>query len=435
MSKIIEIGIFGLFCFSVLAFGSNEIWAMGVICAVALTLLAAHLLAELPSLRIGSECIQVYLFLAVFLAIASVQACILRAGFQSSDMWIPHTVERHTTLLYLALAASYSGIVLIIQTGFRSRFAIKLLITAIMAAGMFEAVYGIIQYLGGYDRIWAFKKKAYVGLATGTLINRNHYALLLNIVICLGVGFVFYRLQRLLGGRKLSLKRLIYSPGSAKLGWLVALIALMGIGVVFSMSRMGIVAMLCSLGVMIVAAKTAGTGSHGAKFGILILAAIIILALYIGIDPILARYENLNLERESNQDRVALWRDAWKMLGHHRIFGQGLGTFEWTYPAYETMEPDVPARFAHNDYLQILIETGAAGLGALIIGFILIGRIAIRNLRCQADPLVSGIGLGTLGALTAIGLQEITDFGLYIPAVAVAASLIAGLNLRVRSPG
>lgn len=42
-----------------------------------------------------------------------------------------------------------------------------------------------------------------------------------------------------------------------------------------------------------------------------------------------------------------------------------------------------------------------------------------------------GIGLATLGGLTAITLKEITDSGLYIPGVVVLAVVLAGLNLRV----
>jgi len=115
------------------------------------------------------------------------------------------------------------------------------------------------------------------------------------------------------------------------------------------------------------------------------------------------------------------------------VFGQGLGSFQWTFPAYESIEPDIPARYAHNDYLQTLAEMGILGLSLLVWAFGAAWKVAIQNLKNNRDPLVKGIGLGTVGVLTAIALQEITDFGLYIPGVAMIAAVLIGLNLRVRA--
>ncbi|MBN1567885.1 MAG: O-antigen ligase family protein [Acidobacteria bacterium] len=207
----------------------------------------------------------------------------------------------------------------------------------------------------------------------------------------------------------------------------------MGLAIFFSMSRMGIAALVGSIGIIVICVKAAGSGRRIATMGILFVLVIFAAAAYVGIDEIVARYEDLSQEREANSDRVAMWRDAWKMIRENAWFGQGLGMFQWTYQAYETVNPDKPARYAHNDYLQILIETGIVGLGLLLWFFVAVWRVAVKNLRDSHDPLVKGIGLATIGALTAIALQEITDFGLYIPGVAVVASLIVGLNLRARS--
>jgi O-antigen ligase len=195
---------------------------------------------------------------------------------------------------------------------------------------------------------------------------------------------------------------------------------------------MGIAAMVASLSAILFVSITQQVGFKITTMGLLLLIAVIGLAFYIGVDAVLVRYESLALEQAISQDRPALWRDAWKMAREFPLCGQGLGTFQWTYPAYQTVNPDQPARYAHNDYLQLLMETGIIGLGFILWLFASVWRIAMRNLRNDRDPLVRGIGLGTIGALTAIALQEITDFGLYIPGVAVLAALIVGLNLRAR---
>jgi putative inorganic carbon (HCO3(-)) transporter len=268
-------------------------------------------------------------------------------------------------------------------------------------------------------------------MATGTLINRNHYALLLNLCICASLGYLYYRATRMMGNAGISVRRLMRSPGFAKIAWIVIWILLMGIALVFSMSRMGIAAMILSMGAMMMAARIAARyARHTTAVAILLILAILGSAIYIGVDALFERYESLSQQSSFDADRIALWRDAWKMIVKYPVFGQGLGTFRWTYPAYESVQPDIPAQYAHNDYLQAVAEVGVIGLALLLWAYGAIWRTAIRNIRNAADPLVRGIGIATIGALTAIALQEITDFGLYIPGVAVTAAFLAGLNIR-----
>lgn len=429
-SIVIDVGIVGLFWFAALAFGGSEVWTKGLIPIIALLLFAARIMLDcwLGQIRIKAD--WLYLVMILFLALVAIQALSWRNELPPADGGIPHTVERYSTLTCLLLAVSYTAIVIAIHMGFRSRDALRKLMIGILALGFFEAVYGLIQYLGDYDYIWTYHKKAYLTIATGTLINRNHYALLLNIAICVGMGYVYYRSQRLLGDKQLSLRNIMTTPGFAKLVWLAALLVIMGLAVVFSMSRMGIAAMLCSVGVMIVVARAMRAGKPGLKLGALLLIAIIGLALYTGIDPILMRYENISKEIASENDRIYIWVDAWKMVQKNIVFGTGLGTFQWTFPAYESASPDIQAKYAHNDYLQAVAEVGVVGLVLVLCGLVLIFRAAVKNVRNSADPLINGIGLAVLGAWTAVVLQEVTDFGMYIPAVALLFSVVVGLNLH-----
>ncbi len=429
ISFVIDLGIIGLFWIAALAFGGNEDWTRALIPMLALLLCAARVLADCWGGQIRIKAEPLYIILILFLALVALQALLWRNELPAVSANYPHTVERYSTRVYLLLAASYAAVVLATQMGFRSREGVKRLMIGILSLGFFEAVYGLVQYLGDYNYIWNYSKRAYLGLATGTLINRNHYALLLNIAICVGIGYVYYRAQALMRDRKLSLRNVLSTPGYAKLGWIIALLVLMGVAVIFSMSRMGIVALFCSVGMMIFAG-TARIGRPGLKLGIVLLVAILGLALYVGVDPILMRYENISRERASENDRVGIWVEAWEMAQKNIVFGTGLGTFQWTYPAYETTDPDVPAKYAHNDYLQAVAEVGLVGLALILCGLALVLRTAIRNIRCAEDPLVSGIGLAVLGAFTAVVLQEATDFGMYIPAVALLFSVVVGLNLR-----
>jgi O-antigen ligase len=159
--------------------------------------------------------------------------------------------------------------------------------------------------------------------------------------------------------------------------------------------------------------------------------AIIGLGLYTGIDAAFERYAELTQPGQFEAGRVSLWRDAWPMIWETPWFGKGLGSFQWTFRAYETEMPDIPAIYAHNDYLQILAETGIVGLCLVILAFAACWQTARRNLL-DADPMIRGIGLAAIGALAATAVQEITDFSLYIPGTAALFFLLIGLNERAR---
>jgi O-antigen ligase len=428
---IFDLLVVGVCVFATFAWGANELWAMGLIVMAMLGILVIRTAWDSWRNTLRLRWSPTYLPLLLFLAFCCLQVLAgNRQPATTASVWFFGSVEPYWTTIYLILFLSYLAVIYLVANGFNQRRLVKSLLIMVLALGAFEAAYGLIQYLGDYNYIWHYQRTASLKAATGTLINRNHYALLLNLCICMGIGYLYYRGTRLWEGTGLRLRRLLGSPGGGKLAWLALLLVLMGLAVVFSMSRMGIVAMCCSVASVMIAAHAAKSGRRATVIALALLVAILGLAIYTGIDPVLERYERLSAQRQSDRDRLALWGDAWKMIIQYPVFGQGLGTFQWTYPAFETVDADIPAKYAHNDYLQALAEVGIVGLTLLLWCFGSVWRVAVKNLRYIEDPLVQGIGLGTIGALTAIALQEVTDFGLYIPGVAIMAALVVGLNLR-----
>jgi O-antigen ligase len=425
--EIIDFLIVGIVFFAAFAWGANEAWAMGFTAMVTLSLTVIRLVADIWRRGFKVRCPSVFFPIFLFLAYVG---CQLLFG-PVSQAGLPGTVDRHSTMVYSLMALSYGAIIYIIGNGTRSRNFMKWLVVSIIILGMMESIYGLIQYLGNYNYIWRVQRPTYENMATGTLINRNHYALLMNLCICTSLGYLYYRTLQLAGNSSISWRRLVSAPGFAKIAWIVIWIVLMGIALVFSTSRMGIAAMFFSIGAMMIASRTTTRHArHTTAVAVLLIVAIVGSAIYIGVDALFERYENLSQEGLSDTGRIALWRDAWKMIVKYPVFGQGFGTFRWTYPAYESVQPDIPAQYAHNDYLQAVAEVGVIGLALLLWTYGAIWRTAIRNLRNTADPLVRGAGIAMIGALTAIALQEITDFGLYIPGVAVTAAFLVGLNIR-----
>jgi O-antigen ligase len=315
-----------------------------------------------------------------------------------------------------------------------TRRQIRFLILCIIALGAFEAIYGLIQYLGDYRSIWG--RPVVDRVARGTFMNRNHYALLLNLSISTSAGYCYYRWKRLVQENGSLFRNALHAPGFGNVLWLSVITIVQGFAVVLSLSRMGIAAMTASICVM--AAAQIATDTHGRRplvFGLAVLGVILALGAYTAADAVLNRFELIAEDTFLEQDRPAIWRDAWVMMLRDPVFGTGLGTFQWTFPAYETVRADLPAKYAHNDYLQAAAELGIVGLAFIACAFLAAWKKAIRSYTESEDPLVRGAALGIMGALTATGLQELTDFSLYIPGVALTFAILMGLNLRISLPG
>ena len=87
-----------------------------------------------------------------------------------------------------------------------------------------------------------------------------------------------------------------------------------------------------------------------------------------------------------------IWRDAVSLWLAHPLLGCGLGRFHVEFPSYASRalqslwpQKDVIVNFAHNEYLQVLAETGAAGLALFLAVPAAAALWAARSLRLD-DP-------------------------------------------------
>jgi tetratricopeptide (TPR) repeat protein len=96
--------------------------------------------------------------------------------------------------------------------------------------------------------------------------------------------------------------------------------------------------------------------------------------------------------------------------------------------------------YAHNDYLQLLVETGLVGVIVLVWAVVGLLVYVLGRWVGRKDPFVRGLVMGGLGALTAVLAHSATDFGLHMPAnallvVALGALLPAVVSLRLHRAG
>src|SRR5579863_5267251 len=115
------------------------------------------------------------------------------AGIEGGSMTI--SIYPHDTILMGIKILAYLSAFLLAAYLFDSRRRKSLLVTALVGLGTFEAGYGTVQYLTGWQRIFTYKKVHYTELATGTYINHDHFAGLLELTFPFAFGLAFYFFQ------------------------------------------------------------------------------------------------------------------------------------------------------------------------------------------------------------------------------------------------
>jgi O-antigen ligase len=160
--------------------------------------------------------------------------------------------------------------------------------------------------------------------------------------------------------------------------------------------------------------------------GLAVLAGL--FALWLGLGGTAARFAHLTRGDLSHDRRVSMFRDTWRIVRNHPWTGTGLGTLQTVFPGYESYYDGLIVDHAHNDYLELLADTGLAG-GACMFGFVglLIWR-GLSNLRAAKNPLGRSFYSGALVACAGLLLHSLFDFNLHIPANALLFLLLAAMT-------
>jgi O-antigen ligase len=118
-----------------------------------------------------------------------------------------------------------------------------------------------------------------------------------------------------------------------------------------------------------------------------------------------------------------------RIFRDHLATGTGLGTFEAVYPQYQSFVTDKTWTEAHNDYAQMLVETGLiGGLLALLSLLIFLHDAFWVGLRSGLSGTPGWIQLGAALGCCGLLVHSFVDFNLHIPANAAWFSACAALG-------
>jgi O-antigen ligase len=322
---------------------------------------------------------------------------------------------------------------LVVRTVVRGR-RIRTAIAVLVAAGVFQALYGLFELTRAHPRLLFYPKTLNLAAVTGTFVNRNHLSGYLEMIVPLALGLVLARMSLLAFGVKgLKEKLLLWTSKGILVNVLIlAGVVLMSLGIVLSRSRSGVVVLAFAVFLFFAFSvySFSRTGFRQPWVGQTVrtvFLVVVALAAVAGVGSTIRRFALDDLLRE---DRPLYWASTVEIVRDFPVFGTGLGTYSSAYGAYEKASSnEMELRHAHNDYLEAAAELGVVGT-VLLLGIILyIAVEAFLFWRERRNAQARGLALGGLVSLAGAGLHAMTDFNLHVTANAVLFTVVLGLAL------
>lgn len=418
LDNIIAVGLLLVLCFAALAHGAVETWSLAAL---------EILIGALVLLWIIKAALDRFLNLSLPLASLPLVGLLLlgtgqlllgltgRMGSQDIE------ATRFVLIAFCALLMFFLLHVNVVA----SRERLKAMAYFLASYGFALALFALLQHLTWNGKFyWIRTPLSDLGMPFGPFANHNHYAGYMEMLVGIPLSLIVM-------GSVRREKRLFYG----------FIFAVMGVSIIFSLSRGGIISLLVEgLFIAIVflwirsprqsrKSERQGVGALGVvATGVTgILVAMVVGIWWIGADPVLNRFGE-------NQDTLAtsrmwIWRDSLQVFKSYPLLGAGLGSFQTVYPhrsQYDGGQGYVAQ--SHNDYLQILADGGIIG-GLLALWFIgIVWRGVLRGVRAQ-DPLIAGIALGSGAGIAAILTHSFLDFNLQLPANAMLFLVLCSMVL------
>jgi O-antigen ligase len=396
--KPIRIGICALVTFAVLAHGAVEPWSEAVLEVGA----AALLLLWVWRTSLGGEFKVVWNpLLWPLLGLWAVAALQLAAGITVYPFVTRIELLKYTALLALFFLCTQSFRALEHWHGF---------VWFVLILGFAVSVFAILQHFTFNGKLYWVRELRFGGIPFGPYVNRNHFAGLVELLIPPGFAILILRAEQ---RDQLPL---------------VALFTLFPIGALFlSASRGGIISFLAEIGllaILIIFRRRAGRELVAA--GLVVILAIALVS-WLGIGRALERFASYKTLEVTEGRRIEMLHGTWRIFLDHPIAGTGFGTLREVYPRYETMYDGLVVNHSHNDYAELLSDTGVVG-GLCGFAFLaLLAWIGWRNLIGEREVMRLAFHAGALVACFGLLVHATVDFNFHIPSNALVFLLQAAL--------
>lgn len=403
--EVLFYGLTALLVFGPLAFGAVEAWSQFV-----LRLTAALLVVIWAGVRAISGRLTVIdhpLYLPMF-AFGLVVAAQYVFGLTAYGY-----ATKEEALNYVA----YGALMFIAAQVLNSPGALRRFVIILSVVGFAIALFAIVQDFTSNGRIYWVRLPRFGGWIVGPYVNHNHYAGLMEMLIPMPLALGFHR-----------------STVRSRSALLFFMAIIMAASLFISQSRAGVTAFTIEM----------------VLFGAMIFLrnrrrSAIIFAVLVGTVAFLAWLNTTQvftrMQETHDVFRSHILRDGLVMFTQKPVLGWGFGTFPTVYPSFRSFYTNLFVNQAHNDFLQVLVETGVLGFGIVLWFLVLVYRRGLsRGVNWDSRP--GGLPqLAALVGVTGILVHSLFDFNLHIPANAalfyvlcmIAAQHVDGRPLNIRT--
>jgi O-antigen ligase len=313
----------------------------------------------------------------------------------SFDPFATQMAAFHFLVLLLFLASALTFV--------DTRGRLKTLTRLLAIFGFLYAFYAILQLVLSPTKIYGIYTSPFA-TPFGSFVNRHNFASYITMAMSVSLGLLFAK-----GIEKD--KRLLYLTG----------LGVMGVALILSGSRGGLVSLIA--GICFLAVITYDRGGSKQLIvrlaGILIIAAVVITgAVMIGGDNSLKRMAETASSDDVSTNRTEIWTVSTKIISENQPFGVGMGAFGVAYSKHDPSNGLQRVEQAHNDYLEVLADTGIVGA---VIGVFFIGILFVTGIRASRvkDRFLRGVAVGALSGCFAVLVHSLFDFVLHTTAVSV----------------
>lgn len=395
--KTIRIAICALAAFAVLAHGGVEDWASAV-------------------MEAGTAVLLVYWGWLVFVGrqrrihfhpLIGPLAALVVVGIV--QLLLKITASPYGTKVELLRLAAYGSLLFLATQAYRTLEDWRGFVWFLLGLGFFVSVFGILQHFTFNGKLYWFREMRYGGIPFGPYVNRNHFAGFIELVIPTG------------------LTALVMGKVRREQWALVALLTLFPIAAIFfSASRGGIISFVAQLFILLILISIRGEERKQFLVGALVILLAGGLIAWLGVGEALERFSTFREVEIKNDKRISMAYDTWQIFRAHPFWGTGMGTLQTVFPKYETLYDGKIVNHAHNDYLELLAETGV--FGGLCFAWYLkrLFTAAFRRVRHWTNSLQSTLQMGALISCAGLLTHSLVDFNMHIPSNALLFFLLSG---------
>ena len=411
--------IFFLLCiiliFATLAYGATETWAFGFI-SIFTGLIAILWLADAwfqREFRFDTSALQLPILGLILIGL--IQLLPLRSPDTAGALTISPvsslSINPYATRLAIVQLIIFLVFFAASFTYINSAQRLRKIVTIVIVFGAIMAFFGILQRLASPEGIYGWRPTPQA-IPFASFVNQHHFAAFMEMTIGLTLAL-------LVGKATEKDKRLL----------LIIAIVLMGIAILLTGSRGGVLSLLGVIGFVLLtnflrkkdedeeltkeerrARFKRNIALVGGALGLLIVLFSAVLLL--GGDAPLSRGIGLTTQADVSSGRLHFWSVGLQIFLSHPILGAGLDAFGTAFPFYDTWNGNFRVEQAHNDYLQILADAGILGFVCVAAFIFLFFKKGLQRIGNEHSHFRRGVAVGALAGCFGIMIHSFFDFPL-----------------------